>query len=81
MGARFKPHDCHDFATERRDRRSVRLDELERWRSYLTHCRAYHKYDLHGHIQDAILPDDDPWDRWHGKSRQRVEKQRIECLD
>ena len=36
---------------------SVRLDELERWRRYLTQCRAYEQHDLHGNFYDAILPD------------------------
>ena len=57
------------------------MDELERWRSDFTHCRAYYQHDLHSDFQDAILPDDDSRNRWHGESRQRLEKQRNNCFD
>ena len=47
---------------------SVRLDKLERWRRYLTQCRAYHQHDLHGKLHDAILPDYGSRNRWHSDS-------------
>ena len=56
------------------------MDELDRRRSHLAHCRAYHQQDLHSNFQDAILPDDGPRNRRYGESRQRVEKQRGDCL-
>jgi hypothetical protein len=57
------------------------MDQVERpWRD-LAHCRADHQHDLHGDIQDAILPDHDRRDRWQGESPQWVESQRGDCFD
>ena len=57
------------------------MDEMERQRRDLAHCRAYHKQDLHSDVYDAVFPDDDPRNWWHGKSRQWVENQRNNCFD
>lgn len=57
------------------------MDQVERPRRDLAHCRADHQHDLHGNFQDTILPDDDPRDRWHGESQEWVEKQWSDCLN
>ena len=67
LGAGFKPHHCHNFTAERRHRRTVRMDKLDRRRSHLSHCRADDEQDLHRDIQHAILPDDDRRNRWHSE--------------
>jgi hypothetical protein len=57
------------------------MDKLDRRRSDLAHCCSDYEQDVHSDIQDAVLPDDEPRDRWHGASREWVEKQRISCFD
>ena len=54
---------------------------MERQRSDLAPCHAYYEQDLHSDIHDAILPDDEPRNRWDCKSRQRLEKQWSSRLD
>ena len=55
--------------------------ELERRRSYLSHCRSRYQPHLHRDFQDAIFTDDDARNGWHSDSSQRMEKQRSNRLN
>ena len=68
----FNPHHRDHFASERRSRCTIRLEEVERSRNDLAHGFANDKHDLHGQLHDAILPDHDRGGRWDGDSRQWV---------
>jgi hypothetical protein len=57
------------------------MEQVERQRNDLAHYLADREYDLHRNVRHAILPDDEPWKRWHRESRERVEKQWIDCVD
>ena len=57
------------------------MDKLERWWSYLSHRCSHHQQDLHSDIQDAILPDDEPWNRWHRAADKWVEEQGSSYFD
>ena len=81
MGAWFQSHNSHKFSAKRWHRRALQLGKLERWRSHLAHCGAHEQHDLHGKFHDAILPDNEPRNRWDCESRQRVEKQWSSCFD
>ena len=37
-------------------------------RSYLSHCCAYYKQDLHSELQHSIFSHDEPWNWWHSDS-------------
>jgi hypothetical protein len=64
----FEPHYCYDFAAKRWQWGAVRVARLGGRRGQFTHCSSHRQQDLHSHLHDAILLDDEPRNRWHSES-------------